>query len=108
MISCEYEYFESAHTPATKSSTRDHTASLFCFIRDRRPTQLAKMSFDEILDLTADVLLIYNNFYRETIHDCSHTRERIMSSVSPYSSILWVTATISITTCVQQMVLETR
>ena len=46
--------------------------------------------------------------YRETIHDCSYTRERIMSSVSPYSNILWVTATISITACVQQMVPETR
>ena len=36
MISYEYEYFGSARTPATKSSTRDHTASLFCFIQDRR------------------------------------------------------------------------
>ena len=33
MISYEYEYFGSARTPATKSSTRDHTASLFCFIQ---------------------------------------------------------------------------
>ena len=35
MISYEYEYFGSARTPVTKSSTRDHTASLFCFIQDR-------------------------------------------------------------------------
>ena len=55
MISYEYEYFGSARIPATKSSTRDHIASLFCFIqRSKYPTQLAKMSFDEILDLTAD------------------------------------------------------
>ena len=40
------------------------------------------------------------NCYREAIHACSYTRERIMSSVSPYSSNLWVTATISITACV--------
>ena len=34
MISYEYEYFGSARTPVTKSSTRDHTASsLFCFIQ---------------------------------------------------------------------------
>ena len=31
MISYEDEYFESARTPVTKYSTRDHTASLFCF-----------------------------------------------------------------------------
>ena len=31
-----------------------------------------------------------------------------MSSVSPYSGILWVTATVSIAACVQQMVPETR
>ena len=60
------------------------------------------------LDLTADVFLFYNNCYRETIHDCSYTGERVMSYVSPYSSVLWVTATISITACVQQMVPETR
>ena len=42
------------------------------------------------------------------MHDCSYTRERIMNYVSPYSSILWVTATISITAYVQQMVPETR
>ena len=66
------------------------------------------MSFDEILDLAADVFLFYSNCYRETIHDCSYIRERIMSYVSPYSSILWVTATISMTACVQQMVPETR
>ena len=111
MISHEYEYFGSARTPVTKSSTRDHTATLFCFIytRSKYPTQLAKMSFDEILDLTADIFLFYDNCYRESIHDCSYTRDRIMSSVSPYSSILWVTATIiSITACVQQMVPETR
>ena len=29
MISYEYEYFGSARTPVTKSSRRDHTASLF-------------------------------------------------------------------------------
>ena len=58
MISYEYEYFGSARTPVTKSSTRDHTASLFCFhTRSKYPTQLAKMSFDEILDLTADFFL---------------------------------------------------
>ena len=45
---------------------------------------------------------------REAIHDCSYTRERIVSSVSPYSGILWVTATVSIAACVQQMVPETR
>ena len=57
MISYEYEYFGSARTSVTKSSTRDHIASLFCFIytRSKCPTHLAKMSFDEILDLTADV-----------------------------------------------------
>ena len=33
MILYEYEYFESARTPVTKSSTRDHSASLFCFIQ---------------------------------------------------------------------------
>ena len=65
------------------------------------------MSFDEILDLTADVFY-FIIIARETIHDCSYTRERKMSSVSPYSSILWVTATISITACEQQMVPETR
>ena len=32
MVSYEYEYFGSARTPGTDSSTRDHTASLFCFI----------------------------------------------------------------------------
>ena len=31
-----------------------------------------------------------------------------MSFASPYSSILWVTGTISITACEQQMVPETR
>ena len=36
MISYEYEYFGSARTPVTKSSTRDHGTSLFCFIQDRR------------------------------------------------------------------------
>ena len=35
MISHEYEYFGSARTPVTKSSTRYHTESLFCFIQDR-------------------------------------------------------------------------
>ena len=35
MIPCEYEYFGSARTPVTKSSTRYHTVSLFCFIQDR-------------------------------------------------------------------------
>ena len=110
MISYEYEYFGSARTSVTKSSTSDHIASLFCFIytRSKYPTHLAKMSFDEILDLTADVILFcYINLYRETIKDCSYTRERIMSSVSPYNNILWVTATISITACVQQMPPET-
>ena len=34
-ISYEYECLGSARTPVTKSSTRDHTASLFCFIQDR-------------------------------------------------------------------------
>ena len=29
----EYEYFRSAPPPVTKSSTKDHTASLFCFIQ---------------------------------------------------------------------------
>ena len=29
--------------------------------RSKYPTQLAKMSFDEILDLTADVFSFYNN-----------------------------------------------
>ena len=43
---------------------------------------------------------ILQNCYRKTIHDCSYTRERIMSSVSPHSSILWVTSTVSITACV--------
>ena len=33
MISYEYEYFGSARTPDTKSSTRDHTASLFCVMQ---------------------------------------------------------------------------
>ena len=33
MTSHEYEYFASARTPVTKSSARDHTASLFCFIQ---------------------------------------------------------------------------
>ena len=49
------------------------------------------MSFDEILDLIADVLY-FIIIARETIHDCSYTRERIrdVSSVSPYSSILCV------------------
>ena len=32
---CEYEYFGSARTSVTKSSTRDNTASLLCFIQDR-------------------------------------------------------------------------
>ena len=54
------------------------------------------MNFDEILNLTANVFLFYK-IARETIHDCSYARERIMSSVSPYSSIL---CTISITACV--------
>ena len=44
------------------------------------------MSFDEILDLTADVFISYNNCYRDTIHDCLYTRERIMIYVSPYGS----------------------
>ena len=29
MISYEYEYFGSAHTPTTKSDTRDHTHPCF-------------------------------------------------------------------------------
>ena len=33
IISYQYEYFWSARTPVTKSNTRDHTASLFCFIQ---------------------------------------------------------------------------
>ena len=67
------------------------------------------MSFDEIFDPRADVFfLFYNNCYGETIHDCSYTRQRIMSSVSPYSRILWVIAIISIMSCVQQMVPEKR
>ena len=41
------------------------------------------MSFDEILDLTADVIIfLIITMYRETIHDCWYTRERIMSYVS--------------------------
>ena len=87
---------------------RPHRILVLLHTRSKYPTQLAKMSFDEILDLTADVFLFYNSCYRETIHDCSYSRERIMSSVSPYSSILWLTATISITACVQQMDPETR
>ena len=108
-ISFEYEYVGSTRTPVTKSSTykRPHRILVLLYTRSKYPTQLAKMSFDEILDLTADVFY-FIIIARETIHDCSYTRERIMSSVSPYSSILWVTATISITACVQQMVPETR
>ena len=89
ILSYEYEYFGSARTPVTKSSTRDHTASLL------------HTTYDEYVR-------IIRVRVRNTIHDCSYTRERIMSSVSPYSSVLWVTATISLTTCVQQMVAETR
>ena len=40
------------------------------------------MSFDEILDLTAEVFLFDNKCYRKAVHGCSYTRERIMSSVS--------------------------
>ena len=80
-----------------------------CFAPYKIEVSHGEMSFDEILDLTADVFyFIFNNRYRETIRDCSYTRERIMSYVSPDSSILWVTATISITACVQQMVPATR
>ena len=108
-ISYEYEYFGSARTPVTKSSTRDHTASLICFTQDQSiPRSLQRqVSMKSSISQLA-FFLFYNNCYRETMHDCSYNRERTMSSVSPYSSILWVTATISITACVQQMAPEAR
>ena len=56
---CEYEYFGSARTPLTKSSTskykRPHRVLVVLHTRSTYPTQLAKMSFDEIIDLTAGV-----------------------------------------------------
>ena len=58
MISYEYEYFGSARTPVTKSSTRykiPHRILVLFHTRSKYPTQLAKMSFDETLDVTADV-----------------------------------------------------
>ena len=45
MISYEYEYFGSARTPVTKSSTRDYTASLFCFIQ-RTTSRYASYKYD--------------------------------------------------------------
>ena len=58
MISYEYEYLGSAQTPVTKSSMykRPHRILVLLHTRSTYPTQLAKISFDEILDLTADVL----------------------------------------------------
>ena len=96
MISYEYEYFGSSRTPVTKSSMhkRPHRILVLLHTRSKHPTLLAKMSFDEILDLTA-VVFLFHNCYRETIHVCSYTRERIMSPVSLYSSILWVSHTVN-------------
>ena len=108
IISYEYEYFGSARTLVTKS-TRDHTASLFCFIQDRSITRsLQRWSFDEILDLAADVFLFYSNCYRETIHDCSYIRERIMSSLSLQQYPVGDSHNSNNGICVEQMVPETR
>ena len=110
MISYEYEYFGSARTPATESSTNYHTASLFCFMQDRSiPRSLQrwvsmKYSISQLTFLNFIVIAIEKPYTT----DYPYTRERMMSSVSPYSSTLWVKATISIMACVQQMVPETR
>ena len=109
LMSYEYECFGSARTPVTKSCTSDPIASLICFIHGRsilRSLQRWVSMKSSISQLT--FILFYSNCYRETIYDFSYTRERIMSSVSPSSSILWVTTTTSITACVQRIVPKTR
>ena len=121
----EYEYFGSARTPVTKSSTRDHTASLFYFLQRTTSLYVSReyawknqkylVSYESHKNTnkhknnTSQNNQLAAHIDREAIHECSYTRERIMSSVSLYSSILWVTATIPITTaCVHQMVPKTR
>ena len=50
-------------------------------------TQLAKLSFNHSIGRTHSCRfsIVYKIIARDTIHNCSYTRERIMSSVSPYS-----------------------
>ena len=82
MISFEYEYFGSERTPETSSSTRHHTASLFCFIQDRS-IPLSMQGLVSIKSSISQLTVFYFIIIaRETIHDCSDTRERITSSLS--------------------------
>ena len=81
--------YESARTPVIKSSTIDHTASFFCFIQDRSIPRNLHRLVSKKSSISQWRFWFYNNCCREPIHDCSYTGERIISSVSPYSRILW-------------------
>ena len=89
-------------------STRGHTASLFCFIKDRRIPRSLQIYVSKKSSISQLTSFFYSNCYAER-----HTSARILADewwvLSLFTAALqWVTATISITVCVQQMVPETR